>query len=144
MQVTSVVSDSATLWTIVKQSPPSMGFSKQEYWSGLPCLPPEDLPNPWIKAVSLASLTLISNWFDLLVAKGTLKSLQNHSSKALILWHSVFFMVQLLHPYMTTGKTIALTTWIFDSKVMSLLFNILSRFDTLAWKIPGTEEPGRL
>ena len=69
------------------------------------------------------------NWFDLLAVQGTLKSLlQHHGSKASILWHSVLFMVQLSHPYMTTGKTIALTIWTFVCKVMSLLFNIMSRF----------------
>ena len=69
------------------------------------------------------------NWFDLLAIQGTLKSLlQYHSSKASILrWCSAFFIVQLSHPYMTTGKTIALTRWTFVSKVMSLLFNMLSR-----------------
>ena len=67
--------------------------------------------------------------FDLLAVQGTLTSLlQHHSSKASILWRSAFFMVQFLDPYMTTGKTIALTTWTFVSKVMSLLFNTLSRF----------------
>ena len=67
-------------------------------------------------------------WFDLLVVQGTLKSLlQHHSSKVSILQHSAFFMVQLSHPYMTTGKTIALTRWTFVDKVMSLLFNMLSR-----------------
>ena len=65
---------------------------------------------------------------DLLVVQGTLKSLlQHHSSKAPILQHSAFFTVQLSHPYMTTGKTIALTRWTFVGKVMSLLFNMLSR-----------------
>ena len=65
---------------------------------------------------------------DLLAVQGTLKSLlQHHSSKASIFWHSAFFMVQLSHPYMTTGKNIALTRWTFVGKVMSLLFNILSR-----------------
>ena len=69
------------------------------------------------------------DWFDLLAVQGTLRSLlQHHSSKASILWHLAFFMVQLLHPFMTTGKTIALTIWTFVGKVMSLLFNILSRF----------------
>ena len=64
---------------------------------------------------------------DLLAAQGTLKSLlQHHSSKASILWHSAFFVVQLSHPYMTTGKTIALTRWTFVDKVTSLLFNMLS------------------
>ena len=68
------------------------------------------------------------DWLDLLAVQGTLKSLlQHHSSKAFILQHSAFFMVQLSHPYMTTGKTIALTRWTFVSKVMSLLFDMLSR-----------------
>ena len=68
------------------------------------------------------------DWLDLLAVQGTLKSLlQHYSSKASILWHSAFFMVQLSHPYMTTGKTIALTTWTFVGKVMSLLFNMLSK-----------------
>ena len=68
------------------------------------------------------------DWFDLLAVQGTLKRLlQQHSSKASILWHSAFLRVQLLHPYMTTGKTIALTRWTFAGKVMSLLFNMLSR-----------------
>ena len=67
--------------------------------------------------------------FDLLAVQGTLKSLlQHHCSKASILRHSAFFMVQLSHPYMTTGKTIALTRWTFVGKVMSLLFNTRSRF----------------
>ena len=66
--------------------------------------------------------------FDLLAVQGTLKSLlRYHSSKASILWHSAFFIVQRSHPYMTTGKTIALTRWTFVGKVMSLLFNTLSR-----------------
>ena len=64
-------------------------------------------------------------WLDLLAVQGTLKSLlQHHSSKASILWRSAFFIVQLSHPYMTTGKTITLTRWTFVSKVMSLLFNM--------------------
>ena len=68
------------------------------------------------------------DWLDLLAVQGALKSLlQHHSSKASILWRSAFFMVQLSHPYMTTGKTIALTRWTFVGKVMSLLFNMLSR-----------------
>ena len=67
------------------------------------------------------------DWLDLLAVQGTLKSLlQHYSSKASILWHSAFFIVQLSHPYMTTGKTIALTRWTFVGKVMSLLFNMLS------------------
>ena len=68
------------------------------------------------------------DWLDLFAVQGILKSLlQHHSSKASILRCSAFFMVQLLHPYMTSGKTIALTRWTFVGKVMSLLFNILSR-----------------
>ena len=67
-------------------------------------------------------------WLDLLAVQGTLKSLlQHHSSKVSVLWHSAFFIVQLSHPYMTTGKTIALTRWTFVGKVMCLLFNMLSR-----------------
>ena len=67
------------------------------------------------------------DWLDFLVVQGTLKSLlQYHSSKALVLWHSAFFIVQLSHPYMTTGKTIALIKRTFVGKVMSLLFNKLS------------------
>jgi len=68
------------------------------------------------------------DWLDLLAGQGTLKSLlQHHSSKASILWHSAFTMVQHSHSYMTTRKTIALTRWTFVGKVMSLLFNMLSR-----------------
>ena len=94
----------------------------------------------WPKYLSLSFSISLSNeysglvsfridWFDLLAVQGTLKSLlQHHSSKASILWCSAFFMVQLSHPYMTTGKIIALTRQIFISKVMSLLFNTLSSF----------------
>ena len=71
------------------------------------------------------------DWLDLLAIQGPLKDLfQYHSSKASVLWYSAFFMVQLLHPYMTTIKTIALTRQTFVGKVMSLLFNMLSRFVT--------------
>ena len=69
-----------------------------------------------------------TDWLDLLAVQGTLKSLlQHHSSKASILWHSAFFIVQVSHPYMTTGKTIALTRWTTVGKVISLLLNMLSR-----------------
>ena len=92
---------------------------------------------------------------DLLVVQGTVKSvLQHHSSKASSLQCSAFFIVQLSHPYMTTEKTIALARRTFVGKVMSLIFNMLSRLvmeeamaphsSTLAWKIPWMEEPGRL
>ena len=67
------------------------------------------------------------DWLDLLAVQGTLKSLQHHSSKPSIFQHSAFFIVQLSHPYMTTRKTIALTRQTFVGKVMSLLFNMLSR-----------------
>ena len=71
------------------------------------------------------------DWLDLLAVQGTLKSLlQHHSSKASILQHPAFFIVQLSHPYMTTGKTIALTRWTFVDKVMSLLLNMLFRLVT--------------
>ena len=90
-------------------------------------------PKYWCFSFSISPsnehLGLISyrmDWFDLLAVRGTLKSLlQHHSSKASILWHSVFFIVQLSHPYMTTGKIIALTRQTFVDKVMSLLFNML-------------------
>ena len=82
--------------------------------------------SPSSEYLGLISLTM--DWLDLLAVQGTLKSLlQHHSSKASVLWCSAFFIVQLSHPYMTTGKTIALTRWTFPGKVMSLLFNILSR-----------------
>src|SRR5574339_522189 len=77
-------------------------------------------------------ISLRMDWLDLLVVQGTLKSiLQHHSSKASILRCSAFFIVQLSHPYMTTGKTIALTRCTFVGKVMSLLFNMLSRLVTI-------------
>ena len=84
----------------------------------------------WSKCWSFSfSISPSNDWFDLLAVQGTLKSLlQNHSLKASILWQSAFFTVQLSQPYMTIGKTIGSTTWIFIGKVMSLLFNILSRF----------------
>ena len=92
-------------------------------------------PKYWSFRLSISPsnehLGLISfrmDWLDLLVLQGTLKSLlQHHSSKPSILWCSALFIVQLSHPYMTTGKTIALTRWTFVDKVMSLLFNMLSR-----------------
>ena len=89
------------------------------------------------------------DWLDLLAVQGTLKSLlQHHSSKASILWRSAFFTVQLSHPYMSTGKTIALTRQTFLGclvSVTSLFFNMLSRLvSTIAWKIPWVEEPGGL
>ena len=114
----------------------------------LPPIPPSirvfsnesTLPTRWPKYWSFSFSISPSNehpgliffrmdWLDLLAVQGTLKSfLQHHSSKASILRCSAFFTVQLSHPYMTTGKTIALTRWTFVGKVMPLLFNMLSRF----------------
>ena len=90
-------------------------------------------PNYWSFSLSISPSNeysgLISfriDWLDLLAVQGTLKSLlQHHSSKASILWHSAFFIGQLSHPYMTTGKTIALTKWAFVSKVISLMFEVV-------------------
>ena len=88
-------------------------------------------PKYWSFSFSISSSNeysgLISFRFDLFAVQGTLKSLlQHHTSKASVLRHSAFFMVQLSHPYKTTGKTIAFTRWTFVSKVMSLLYNMLS------------------
>ena len=81
------------------------------------------------------------DWLDLLAVQGTLKSLlQHHSSKESVLRRSAFFIVQLSHPYMTTGKTIALTRWTFILKVMSLLFNMLSWFVIAFLPIIGKED----
>ena len=90
-----------------------------EYWSfSFSIIPTKEIPG----------LIFRMDWLDLLAVQGTLKSLLQHrSSKASILQHSAFFIVQLSHPYMTTGKTIALTRWTFVEKVMSLLCNMLSR-----------------
>ena len=91
-----------------------------KYWSfSLSIIPYKEIPG-------LISFRM--DWLDLLAVQGTLKSLlQHHSSKASILWCTAFFIVQLSHPYMTTGKNIALTRWTFVGKVMSLLFKKLSR-----------------
>ena len=100
------------------ESTPHMRWPK--YWSfSFSIIPSKEIPG-------LISFRM--DWLGLLAVQGTLKSLlQHHSSKATILWCSAFFTVQLSHPYMTTGKTIALTRWTFDGKVMFLLFNMLSR-----------------
>ena len=91
-----------------------------KYWSfSFSISPSKEHPGP---------ISFRMDWLDLLAAQGTLKSLlQHHSSKASILWHSVFFVVQLSHQYMITGQTIALTRWTFVGKVMPLLFNMLSK-----------------
>ena len=110
------------------QSLPASVFSKEsvlhirwpKYWSFSFSI------NPSNEYLGLISVRM--DWLDLLAVEGTLKSLlQHHSWKALILRCSAFFIVQLSHPYMTTGKTIGLTRWTFVGKVMSLLFNKLSR-----------------
>ena len=74
------------------------------------------------------------HWMDLLAVQGSLNNLQHHSSKTSILQCSAFFIVQLSHPYMNTGKTIALTRWIFVDKVMSLLFNMLSKGHSFSFR----------
>ena len=91
-----------------------------EYWSfSFSIIPSKEIPG-------LISFRM--DWLDLHAVQGTLKSLlQHHSSKASILWHSAFFIVELTHPYMTTRKTIALTRWTFVGNVISLLLNMLSR-----------------
>ena len=95
-----------------------IGWSK--YWSFSFSISPS---NEYSRLISFRM-----DWFDLLEIQGTLKSLlQHHSSKASILWCSAFFMIQLSHPHMTTGKNIVLTRWTFVGKVRSLLFNMLSR-----------------
>ena len=91
-----------------------------KYWSFSFCI------SPSYEYSGLISFRM--DWLDFLAVEETLKSLlQHHGSKASILWRSAFFTVQLSHPYMTCGKTIALTRWTFVGKVMSLLFNMLSR-----------------
>ena len=92
----------------------------QKYWIFSFKISPSNEYSGWI--------SFRMDWLDLPAVQGTLKSLlQHHSSKASILWHSAFFIVQLSHPYMTPGKTIALTRWTFVGKIMSLFFNMLSR-----------------
>ena len=107
-----------------------MRCSKCTGWRA--CLPTRNLPT-WSMSFSNSTSNsgLISfriHWFDVLAVQGPLKSLlQHHTSKASILWCSAFLLVQLSHPYMTTGKTIALTRQTFVGKTMSLLYNMLSR-----------------
>ena len=122
------ISSSAVSFSSCPQSLPASVFSNEstlcmrwpKYWSfSISISPSKEHPG-------LISLRM--DWLDLLAVQGTLKSLlQHHSSKALILWRSAFFTVQLSRPYMTTGKTIALTRWTSVGKVMSLLLNMSSR-----------------
>ena len=119
------ISSSVVSFSSCPQSLPASIFSNEstlhmrwpKYWSSsFSIIPSKEIPG-------LISFRM--DWLDLLVVQGTLKSLlQHHSSKASILWHSAFFTVQLPHPYMTTGKTIALTRRTFVGKVMSLLLNM--------------------
>ena len=107
-----------------------LGIRWQKYWSFSFSI------SPSTEYSGLISFRI--DLFDLLALQGTLKSLlQHHSSKASILQHLAFFMVQLSHSYKTTGKTIALTRWTFVNKVMSLLFNMLSRKSHLEKKEKG-------
>ena len=100
-----------------------------KYWSfSFSIIPSKEHPGP---------ISLRMDWLDLLAVQGTLKSLlQHHSSKASILRHSAFFTVQLSHPYMTTGKTIASTRWTFVGKVMSLLFSMIGHNSRLVITFP--------
>ena len=123
------ISSSVVPFSSCLQSFPAAGFFSNElilctrwpkYWSVSFSISPSN------EYSGLISFRI--NWLDLIAVQGTLKSLsQHHSSKASILWCSAFFMVQLSHPYVTTGKIIALTRWTFVGNVMSLLFNMLSR-----------------
>ena len=122
------ISSSVVPFSFHLQSFPARVFSKEsvlpirwpKYWSFSFSI------SPSIECSGLISFRM--DWLDLLAVQGTLKSLlQHHSSKASVLWWSAFFMVQLSHPYMTTRKTVILTRRTFVGKVMSLLFNVLSR-----------------
>ena len=120
------ISSSVVLFSAI---PPSIRIFSSEstlhmrwpkYWiSSLKIIPSKEIPGP---------ISFKMDWLDLLAVQGTFKSLlEHHSSKAPILWCSAFFTVQLSHRYVATGKTIALTRWTFVGRVMSLLFNMLSR-----------------
>ena len=123
-------------------SPPAFNLSQHQGFSNESVLPIR-WPKYWSVSISPSNeysglISFRMDWLDLLAVQGTLKSLlQHHSSKASILRCSAFFIVQLSHPYMTTGKTIALTRRIFVGKVMSLLCNMLSRF-VIAF-LPGSK-----
>ena len=124
------ISSSVTLFSFCLQPLPALGFFPNVLAL---CI---RWPKYWCFSFSINSsneysklISLNVDWFDLLAIQGTLTShLQHHSSKTSILWHSAFFTVQFLQSYMTTGKMTALTIWISVGKVMSLLFNTLSRF----------------
>ena len=124
------LSSSAPLFSSCPKSFPASGFFSSE--SALHIRWPKCWSFSFTISPSNEYSGLISfriDWFGLLAVQGTLKSLlQHHNSKASVLWCSAFLMVQLSHLYMTTGKTTALIIWIFVSKMMSFLFNVLSRF----------------
>ena len=133
MAIESVMLSHLLSHPLLLSSPSALNLSQQQVFSNELVLRirwPKYLSFSFSNHPSNEYSVLISfriDWFDLLAVQGTLKSLlQHHSSKASILGCSAFFMVKLSHPYMTTGKTIVLTIWTFVSKVMSLLFNILS------------------
>ena len=119
---------------LLSPSPPTFNLSQHRVFSNESALHIR-WPKYWSFSFNISSsneysglIPFVNDWLDLLAVQGTLKSLlQHHSSKASILRCSAFFIVQLSHPYMTTKKTIALTRWMFVGKVMSLLFNMLSR-----------------
>ena len=129
---------SSNRFILLPSSPPALSFPasrsfpvSQLFTSGGQCWSLSFSTSPSNEYSGLSSFRI--DWFDLLAVQGTLKSLlQHHSSKAPVLYCSAFFMVQLSHPYMTTGKTTALTIWTFVGKVMSLLFNMLLRFVILS------------
>ena len=107
-----------SIWVVSKDS--GLHIRRPKYWSFSFSISPSNEYSGWI--------SFGIDWFDLLAVKGILKSLlQHHSSKASIFWCSAFFLVQISHPYMTTGKTVALISQNFEDKAMSLPFNMLSR-----------------
>ena len=112
------ISSLAALFSFCLQSFPAWGS-----------FPKSQLFPSGVQSIGASTSVIPIDWFDLLAVQGTLKNLlQQHNSKESNLWCSAFFMVQLSYPYITTGKTVALTIWIFVSKVMSLLSNMLFRF----------------
>ena len=115
-------------FSCLRSFPPSRSFQMSQFFaSGGQSVGASDSVSVLPMNSGLISFRI--HWFDLLAVQGTLKSLpQHHSSKARILWHSAFLIVQLSHPYETTGKNIPLTIWTSISILMSLLFNMLSRF----------------
>ena len=118
---------------LLSPSPPTFNLSQHQVFSNESVLHIR-WPKYWSFSFSPSNeysglISFRTDWFELLAVPGTLKSLvQHHGLKASVLWHSAFSMIHISHPYMTTGKTITLTVWIFVGKVMSPLFNTLPRF----------------